>query len=366
MKVLFILADDRLGGPQKRLMSLNKYFQDLGIETFLATPKVNCLLSSECRKFGQTHMILPIWKASRGLSSVHSLVVLPLSIIKLYLELRSLDVDLVVAHGSMSIQVLLAAKVARKKTLWFVNDTIFSKTVSHCIARLYSFLSDKIVIQGEFLRMHYGFRSDVVSILSPAFPSKKLSSKRDRGRVFTYGLLANINPIKDIDLFIDSAAILASQDKNLRFIVQGDMLKTQRKYYLNLVNKVHRLNLERCFKFQPFNSNIEPFYDAIDVLIITSKSEASPNVLCDAMVRGIPTISTDVGAVSEMLGSSTDEPAGVLLETRLPVELAKKALHVSIHSDEYERYASNAITRSKNALSAEAFPRFIKEAIEEV
>ena len=45
-------------------------------------------------------------------------------------------------------------------------------------------------------------------------------------------------------------------------------------------------------------------FDSCDVLICPSYSEGMPNVILEAMARGLAIIATDVGAISEMVDST--------------------------------------------------------------
>jgi len=64
-----------------------------------------------------------------------------------------------------------------------------------------------------------------------------------------------------------------------------------------------------------------------DLFVFPTHSEGFPNVILEAMTYGVPIIASDVGAIGEMIGAGTDDPAGLLLERTAPadpVELAAK------------------------------------------
>ena len=70
------------------------------------------------------------------------------------------------------------------------------------------------------------------------------------------------------------------------------------------------------------------YYSAADVVLLTSVTEGSPNVIKEAMACNCPIVSTDVGDVREVLGNTE----GCYISGLDPVEVAektKKALEFS-------------------------------------
>jgi teichuronic acid biosynthesis glycosyltransferase TuaC len=67
------------------------------------------------------------------------------------------------------------------------------------------------------------------------------------------------------------------------------------------------------------------YYNAVDVCILTSRSEGSPNVIKECMACNVPIVSTDVGDVKELI-SGTD---GCFISVPEPSEFAEK-IHQAI------------------------------------
>ena len=66
-------------------------------------------------------------------------------------------------------------------------------------------------------------------------------------------------------------------------------------------------------------------YDNCDVLVCPSFSEGMPNVILEAMSRGLAIIATDVGAISEMVCPSN----GILLNDNNPETISTSILKIS-------------------------------------
>ena len=49
--------------------------------------------------------------------------------------------------------------------------------------------------------------------------------------------------------------------------------------------------------------SINVYYNTLDCLLLTSKDESFPNVLCEAQMAGLRCLSTDVGAAKEIINS---------------------------------------------------------------
>ncbi len=123
----------------------------------------------------------------------------------------------------------------------------------------------------------------------------------------TIALIGRVVPIKDIKSFIRTCAMLREHMPDIRALVMGPTDEDE-KYYQECCDMVEYLSLGDTVEFTG-QVKIDDYLGEIDVIVITSISEAQPLVILEAGAAGIPCVSTNVGACSEMLyGHPSESP----------------------------------------------------------
>ena len=129
------------------------------------------------------------------------------------------------------------------------------------------------------------------------------------------GLVARYHPVKDHAGFLEAAALVLRNHPQVQFLLCGSGVNRENHGLAALIDqqkladRVHLLGTR---------SDMNRIYRALDVLALSSKSEAAPGVLAEAMASGTPCVATDVGACAEIIGDK-----GWLAEPRNPESLAK-------------------------------------------
>lgn len=131
------------------------------------------------------------------------------------------------------------------------------------------------------------------------------------------GMAARVDPLKDHTTFLKVASQLAIRDERVHFLLVGSGTEIGTAAEpCALDAPIARLEREvpalrgrfvRCGE----RRDMPAIYNACDVLMLTSRSEGSPNVLSEAMGCGVPCVATDVGDAAHVLGASGEvAPAG--------------------------------------------------------
>lgn len=123
----------------------------------------------------------------------------------------------------------------------------------------------------------------------------------------TVALIGRVVPIKDIKTFIRAVALLKQDVPNLRALVMGPTDEDE-EYFRECQLMVEHLELKGSLEFTG-RVRLEDYLGQVDVMVLTSISEAQPLVILEGGAAGIPTVATDVGACRDMLlGMPGEEP----------------------------------------------------------
>jgi L-malate glycosyltransferase len=110
------------------------------------------------------------------------------------------------------------------------------------------------------------------------------------------GAIANLRPVKNHTLLIESASVLIKEFRNLKFIIVGE--GNQRK---ELQNKIDKRNLNEVFFLVGKSFNVLSCLSAFDIAVLTSLSESFSNSLIEYMAAKLPIVSSNAGGNSEAI-----------------------------------------------------------------
>ncbi len=140
------------------------------------------------------------------------------------------------------------------------------------------------------------------------------------------GIVANFSPVKDHALFLDIAGALMERREHVHFLMVGG--GPRHKEVMRTVR--HRGWADRFTRYTA-SDDIAELYAIMSVMVLSSKSEGSPNAVLEAMAARRPIVAASVGGVPELI---EHERTGLLIDSRDPVVYAKAIDRLLSNPDE--------------------------------
>jgi glycosyltransferase involved in cell wall biosynthesis len=188
------------------------------------------------------------------------------------------------------------------RDLWIDSFTSFSRAIyaaCHKIITLY---------EGNTLLQLQDGADPAKLLVIPNGIDLAEATTRDRGdQPPTVALIGRVVPIKDIKTFLRACAILREYIPDVRVWILGP-LDEDPEYVAECQQLTTHLDLEGTVTYKG-RVALKDYYPLIDVLVLTSVSEAQPLVILEGAAVGVPAVATDVGSCREMiLGRSDEQP----------------------------------------------------------
>lgn len=137
------------------------------------------------------------------------------------------------------------------------------------------------------------------------------------------GAVGNIRPSKDYATLLHAASrVRDAHAGRVVFAVAGQGAGELRE---GLESLRRELDLESTVRFLGFVEDVEEFLEALDVYLLTSKSEGFSLSTVEAMGRGLPVVATECGGPEEIV---EDEVTGLFAPVGEPEQVARRLLEV--------------------------------------
>jgi glycosyltransferase involved in cell wall biosynthesis len=115
------------------------------------------------------------------------------------------------------------------------------------------------------------------------------------------GFIGRFHEMKDLATWLRAAAVLQSRRPETHFLLCGGHeagLGDRARAALSV------MPLRQQVRFAPFRPDPQAVYPALDVFSLSSRTEACPMTLMEALSCGVPCVTTDVGDCARLLGDS--------------------------------------------------------------
>lgn len=127
---------------------------------------------------------------------------------------------------------------------------------------------------------------------------------------FRAGFVGRLGPVKGPDLFVEAVALLGDLPVQASVVGSGPLRRS-------LEERAASLGIAGRFRWHGLVRDMGRLMRALDVLVLSSRSEGTPIVLFEAMAAGIPVVATGVGGVPDVVG-----PDEALVVDPVPASIA--------------------------------------------
>jgi L-malate glycosyltransferase len=138
------------------------------------------------------------------------------------------------------------------------------------------------------------------------------------------GIVANLRPVKGIEVFLRAAAFVRKQFRQVRFMVVGEGEEKG-----NLLALTEKLDLRSDVCFLGRRNDVPRLLAAFDIGVLSSNYESFSNSILEYQAAALPVVCTDVGGAREAI---VDGTTGYLVPAGNPEAMADRIGHLLISS----------------------------------
>jgi len=254
----------------------------------------------------------------------------------------------------------LAARIAgNRNVIWGVRTTDVdggcaraTSVVRQLCASLSRWVPHTIVCVAEAARRSHslvGYDAARMVVVGNGFDLSVLTSNRSQRKRLrrqcgfdaddiVLGTLGRFNLDKDHANFVAAAGRLAERHERLRFLMVGKNLDADNA---DLMRWIDATGHAKRFVLLGERADVAACLAAMDIFCLSSRTEAFPNAVGEAMAMGLPCVATDVGDVAVLMADT-----GVLVPKADPEALAQGVTGLmALEPDDREQMGQRARER---------------------
>ncbi len=360
LKTLFLLTTMPVGGAETLLVDLIRR-----MEPHRFTPEIACL--KDLDELGEV-MSREVKTSSNFLSNKYDLSVLPK--LTAYLIRSKIDAVVTIGAGDKMFWGRLAAFFARTPVVASaLHSTGWPDGVSR-LNRMLTPITDTFIAvaeeHGRFLREESGFPDKKVCVIPNGVDTERFrrdiaagSAVREEFQIPldapVCGIVAALRPEKNHELFLNGAQKIRQRFPDAQFLIVGDGVRRE-----GLEALARSLGIDDVVHFLGSRSDIPSVLAAMNCKMLTSKMEANPVSILEALATEVPVVATRVGSIPTTV---IDHETGFLVEPGNVDDLVEKVSVVLNDLDKASQLGRNGREIVESNWSVDAMVRGYQDMI---
>lgn len=315
-KILFSCQfSTAFGGVQHAMLDIVKYIDKTKFQPVVLSSPEGELPTIAAREGAevQTAGVGKFWRYSLSypLGTIRDLITVARRIIRLA---REEGVSIVHTFDGM---VFFAASLARLfvkdlKVIWLdsgfnLYPYHFQLVMRWCFKRAALVTTTTSIRQSQHFEEGLDPAKSAVTPLGTDFhlrrPRLNAAAQHFQQEVTRIGIVGRIVPIKNFELFLHAARLVADKHPQIEFLIVGGkgLFGEELEYYNRILDLTRSLELENQVKFLDPVEDLSPLLDTFDILVCSSHIETFGRTLVEAMALSKPVVATRVGGIPEVV-----------------------------------------------------------------
>ena len=202
-------------------------------------------------------------------------------------------------HSNLDISANSRTLLAIVRLCGVLSRTVPSKIVS-CSQKSTTVHIDRGFSREKFRTIPNGY--DLQKFKFDAVAREHYRTKWDMNSGLLLGTVGRWHPQKDHENLISAISLLNQRLSNpVRCVLIGKGMSSDN---LALVSMIQQYNASEYFVLAGLSDDVPGVMSALDIHILSSRGEAFPNVVAEAMACNTPCVVTDVGDAKAIVGST--------------------------------------------------------------
>lgn len=320
--ILFIHQSAELYGSDKTILMFISSLDKQKYKSIVVLP-FDGPLKREFEKNGIEVVIAPVLKLYRKMFT-------PTNILKFFKEykegLKTLNelhkkhnFNIVYSHTLAALIGIVFAKKNNIKHLWHVQEIIAKPVIfNKGFVKLLSIKANDVAVYDSRTTMEFWIKNNPRLAKKSEFVCNGLDVKQKpepnienslkiRNDYFkvnqnelVISLVGRINSWKGQQLLLEAFNKIAQKYDNIKLVYLGSAPPNQEFFEINLRNKISEYGLNERVIIIPFQENIWPFWDSIDIAVVPStEPEPFGMVAIEAMLSKKPVVAANHGGLTE-------------------------------------------------------------------